>query len=99
MNRTKEVIHEPIYAEGEANKIEAEIALQYNDGFQSNLFSFANNIHTYEDGTHEQGFRTALTRAINDYARKSNLFEEDDHNLTGDTVQERMTAIVSVKDT
>jgi len=99
MNRTKEVLHEPIYAEGEANNIEAEIALQYNDGFQSNLFSFANNIHTYEGGTHEQGFRTALTRAINDYARKSNLFKEDDDNLTGDDVREGMTAIVSIKHT
>src|SRR5699024_10477870 len=67
--------------------------------FQSNLFSFANNIHTYEGGTHEQGFRTALTRAINDYARKSNLFKEDDDNLTGDDVREGMTAIVSIKHT
>src|SRR5699024_2912067 len=98
MNRTKEVLHEPIYAEGEANNIEAEIALQYNDGFQSNLFSFANNIHTYEGGTHEQGFRTAITRAINDYARKSTLFKEDD-DLTGDDVREGMTAIVSIKHT
>src|SRR5699024_11143576 len=65
----------------------------------SNLFSFANNIHTYEGGTHEQGFRTALTRAINDYARKSNLVKEDDDNLTGDDVREGMTAIVSIKHT
>src|SRR5699024_6508062 len=65
----------------------------------SNLFSFANNIHTYEGGTHEAGFRTALTRAINDYARKSNLFKDEDDNLSGDDVREGMTAIVSVKHT
>lgn len=99
MNRTKEVLHEPIYAEGEAQEVEVEIALQYNDGYQSNLFSFANNIHTYEGGTHEAGFRTALTRVINDYARKSSLFKDDDDNLTGDDVREGMTAIVSVKHT
>src|SRR5699024_9135215 len=73
--------------------------LQYNDGFQSNLFSFANNIHTYERGTHEQGVRTALTRAINDYARKSNLCKQDDDNLTRDDVREGMTAIVSINHT
>src|SRR5690625_291068 len=97
MNRTKDVLHEPIYAEGEIQDVEVEVALQYNDGFASNLFSFANNIHTYEGGTHEAGFRTALTRAINDYARRSNLFKEDDDNLTGDDVREGMTAIVSIK--
>ncbi|MGM8212874.1 DNA topoisomerase (ATP-hydrolyzing) subunit B [Virgibacillus sp. W0430] len=99
MNRTKDVLHEPIYAEGEAQDISVEIAIQYNDGYASNLYSFANNIHTYEGGTHESGFRTALTRVINDYARKSNLFKDDDQNLTGDDVREGMTAIVSVKHT
>ena len=99
MNRTKDVLHDPIYAEGEDNDISVEVAIQYNDGYASNLFSFANNIHTYEGGTHEAGFRTALTRVINDYARKSNLFKEDDDNLTGDDVREGMTAIVSIKHT
>ncbi|WP_442962089.1 DNA topoisomerase (ATP-hydrolyzing) subunit B [Pseudogracilibacillus sp. SE30717A] len=99
MNRTKDALHDPIYAEGEDNDISVEVALQYNDGFASNLFSFANNIHTYEGGTHEAGFRTALTRVINDYARKSNLFKEDDDNLTGEDVREGMTAIVSIKHT
>src|SRR5699024_6043964 len=99
MNRSKEVLHDPIYANGEDQNVEVEIALQYNDGFQSNLFSFANNIHTYEGGTHEAGFRTALTRAINDYARKSNLFKDEDDNLSGDDVHEGMTAIASVKHT
>src|SRR5690625_168363 len=97
MNRSKDVLHEPIYAEGEAQDVSVEIALQYNDGYACNLFSFANNIHTHEGGTHEAGFRTALTRVINDYARKSNLFKSDDDNLTGDDVREGMTAIVSIK--
>src|SRR5690625_1895053 len=99
MNRTKEVLHEPIYAEGEDQDISVEIAIQYNDGYASNLYSFANNIHTHEGGTHEFGFRTALTRVINDYARRSNLFNEEDSNLTGDDVREGMTAIVSIKHT
>lgn len=99
MNRTKDVLHDPIYAEGEAQDISVEIAIQYNDGYACNLFSYANNIHTYEGGTHESGFRTALTRVINDYARKSNLFKEVDQKLTGDDVREGMTAIVSVKHT
>lgn len=99
MNRTKEVLHEPIYAEGEQNDISVEVALQYNDGYNTNLFSFANNIHTHEGGTHEAGFRTALTRVINDYARKSKLFKEDDENLSGEDVREGMTAIVSIKHT
>ncbi|WP_368653504.1 DNA topoisomerase (ATP-hydrolyzing) subunit B [Ornithinibacillus sp. 4-3] len=99
MNKTKEVLHEPIYAEGEEQDIIVEIALQYNDGFTSNLQSYTNNIHTYEGGTHESGFRTALTRVINDYARKHSLIKEDDANLTGDDVREGMTAVVSVKHT
>jgi len=99
MNRTKDVLHDTIYAEGEEDDIAVEVAIQYNDGYASNLYSFANNIHTYEGGTHEFGFRTALTRVINDYARRSNLFNEDDANLTGDDVREGMTAIVSIKHT
>lgn len=99
MNRTKDVLHDPIYAEGEDQDIQVEVAIQYNDGFASNLYSFANNIHTHEGGTHEFGFRTALTRAINDYARKNNLFNEGDPNLSGEDVREGMTAIVSIKHT
>ncbi|WP_414930259.1 DNA topoisomerase (ATP-hydrolyzing) subunit B [Virgibacillus dokdonensis] len=97
INQTKEVLHEPFYAEGEDQGIAVEIALQYNDGFASNLYSFANNIHTYEGGTHEAGFKTGLTRVINDYARKNNLFKENDPNLSGEDVREGLTAIVSVK--
>nr|WP_243299030.1 DNA topoisomerase (ATP-hydrolyzing) subunit B [Bacillus litorisediminis] len=98
LNRTREVIHEePIYMEGEKEGISIEISLQYNDGFTSNIYSFANNIHTYEGGTHESGFKTALTRVINDYARKNKLFKEQDDNLTGEDVREGLTAIVSIK--
>ncbi|MGM0853651.1 MAG: DNA topoisomerase (ATP-hydrolyzing) subunit B [Bacillota bacterium] len=98
LNRSKEVIHEePIYIEGEKDEITIEIALQYNDGFASNLYSFANNIHTHEGGTHESGFKTALTRVINDYARKNNVFKESDANLSGEDVREGLTAIISIK--
>ncbi|WP_230127517.1 DNA topoisomerase (ATP-hydrolyzing) subunit B [Bacillus sp. CECT 9360] len=98
LNRTKEVLHEePIYIEGEKDGISVEIALQYNDGYASNLYSFANNINTYEGGTHESGFKTALTRVINDYARKNNIFKDNDANLSGEDVREGLTAIVSIK--
>ncbi|AEP00485.1 MAG: DNA topoisomerase (ATP-hydrolyzing) subunit B [Heyndrickxia faecalis] len=98
LNRSKEVLHkEPIYVEGEKDGITVEVSLQYNDGFASNIYSFANNIHTYEGGTHESGFKTALTRVINDYARKNNLIKENEANLTGEDVREGLTAIVSIK--
>lgn len=98
LNRSREVIHEePIYMEGEKDDIQAEIALQYNDSYTSNIYSFANNINTYEGGTHEVGFKTALTRVINDYARKSGIFKENDQNLSGEDVREGLTAIVSIK--
>ena len=98
LNRTREVLHEePIYVEGEKDGISIEVALQYNDGFASNIYSFANNIHTYEGGTHESGFKTALTRVINDYARRSGIFKDNDQNLTGEDVREGLTAIISVK--
>lgn len=98
INKNKEPIHEePIYVEGEKDGITVEVAMQYNAGFAENIFSFANNINTYEGGTHESGFKTALTRVINDYARKNNLLKEADANLTGDDVREGLTAIISVK--
>ncbi|UOQ83806.1 DNA topoisomerase (ATP-hydrolyzing) subunit B [Gracilibacillus salinarum] len=97
LNRSKEVLHEPFYAEKEEENIQVEVALQYNDGFASNIYSFANNINTHEGGTHESGFKTGLTRVINDYARKNNLFKENDPNLTGDDVREGLTAIISIK--
>ncbi|MGM0843330.1 MAG: DNA topoisomerase (ATP-hydrolyzing) subunit B [Bacillota bacterium] len=98
LNRSKEVIHdEPIFVEGEKDNISVEIALQYNDGFASSIYSFANNIHTHEGGTHESGFKTALTRVINDYARKNHLYKDSDANLSGEDVREGITAIVSIK--
>jgi len=97
LNGSKEVLHEPFYAEREEQGIAVEVAIQYNDGFASNIYSFANNIHTYEGGMHESGFKTGLTRVINDYARKNNMFKESDPNLTGDDVREGLTAIVSIK--
>lgn len=98
LNRSREVLHEePIFVEGERDGIAVEIALQYNEGFTSQLYSFANNIHTHEGGTHELGFKMALTRVINEYARKNHLFKEQDEKLTGDDVREGLTAIVSIK--
>ncbi len=97
LNRTREGLHEPFYVESESEEVSVEVSLQYNDGFVSNIYSFANNIHTYEGGTHESGFKTALTRVINDYARKNQMFKETDPNLTGDDVREGLTAIISIK--
>ncbi|MFC0229759.1 DNA topoisomerase (ATP-hydrolyzing) subunit B [Bhargavaea ullalensis] len=98
INENKDPIHEePIFIEGEKDGISIEIAMQYNAGYASNIFSFANNINTYEGGTHESGFKTALTRVINDYARKNGLLKDNDANLSGDDVREGLTAIISVK--
>jgi DNA gyrase subunit B len=98
LNRNREVLHEPpIYISGEKESIQVEIAMQYNDSFSSNIYSYANNIHTHEGGTHEAGFKSALTRVINDYARRNNLLKDNDSNLTGDDVREGLTAIISVK--
>ncbi|MCQ4117119.1 DNA topoisomerase (ATP-hydrolyzing) subunit B [Ligilactobacillus sp. MP3] len=98
LNKGKEVIFpEPIYVEGEQKGIAVEVALQYTNDFHSNLLSFTNNIHTYEGGTHESGFKTALTRVINDYGRKSGLIKENDANLSGEDVREGLTAVVSIK--
>ena len=98
LNKGKEVIFpEPIYVEGEQNGITVEVALQYTNDFHSNLLSFTNNIHTYEGGTHESGFKTALTRVINDYGRKSGLIKENDANLSGEDVREGLTAVISIK--
>ncbi|WP_440898081.1 DNA topoisomerase (ATP-hydrolyzing) subunit B [Amphibacillus sp. Q70] len=97
LNHSKEVLHEPFFAEKEEQEVIVEVAIQYNNGFANNIYSFANNIHTYEGGMHESGFKTGLTRVINDYARKKNLFKENDPNLSGDDVREGLTAIISIK--
>ena len=98
LNANKTVIFpEPVYLEGEQQDITVEVSMQYTDGYHSNIMSFANNIHTYECGTHESGFKTALTRVINDYARKQKLMKENDDNLTGEDVREGLTAVISIK--
>ncbi|MFL2101247.1 DNA topoisomerase (ATP-hydrolyzing) subunit B [Desemzia sp. FAM 23991] len=98
LNENKEVIYpEPIFLEGEQEGIAVEVAMQHTDGYHSNLMSFANNIHTYEGGTHESGFKTALTRVVNDYARKNKLMKDNEDNLSGDDVREGLTVVVSIK--
>lgn len=98
LNENKDVIFEtPIYTEGEMDDITVEVAMQYTTSYHENVVSFANNIHTHEGGTHEQGFRTALTRVINDYAKKSKILKENEDNLTGEDVREGLTAVISVK--
>ena len=97
-NRHKTVLHEDvIYIQAKKEDSEAELAMQYNDGYSELLLSFANNIHTPEGGMHETGFKTALTRVINEYARKYKMLKEDDKNLTGEDVREGLTCILSVK--
>lgn len=98
LNENKDVIFEtPIYTEGEMEDITVEVAMQYTTSYHENVISFANNIHTHEGGTHEQGFRTALTRVINDYAKKSKILKENEDNLSGEDVREGLTAVISIK--
>jgi len=98
VNRNKEALHdEVIYVTGEKDTSMAEIAMQYNDGYNENIISFCNNIHTTEGGTHETGFKAALTRVLNDYARKYKMIKEADKNLSGEDVREGLTVIISVK--
>lgn len=98
LNDNKQVLFEtPIYIECEQDDIQVEVSLQYNDTYYSNIMSFTNNIHTHEGGTHEQGVRTALTRVINDYAKKNKLIKENEENLTGEDVREGLICIVSIK--
>jgi DNA gyrase subunit B len=97
LNSTREPMHRPIYFTRKRKETEVEIALQYNNGYQENILSYANNIHTAEGGTHVSGFKTALTRAINQYARKANLLKEKDKNFMGDDVREGLTAVISLR--
>lgn len=98
LNRNKEVLHEsPVYIEGTREDVVIELALQYNDTYNENIFSFANNIDTVEGGVHVIGFKTALTRVINDYARKFGFLKESDKNLSGEDTREGITAVISVK--
>ena len=98
LNQNKRALFEDIvYVEGEQDDIQVEVALQYTDGYHTSLFSFANNIHTYEGGTHESGAKTALTRVINDYAKRSKIIKENEENLTGEDVREGLTLVLSIK--
>lgn len=98
LNRNREVIHkDPIYYEGSKDECIVEVAMQYNDGYVENIFTFANNINTHEGGTHLSGFKSALTRVVNDYARKYNFLKDNDKNLSGEDVREGLTAVISVK--
>lgn len=98
INKNKTPIHEQIiYVEDMQDDINIEVGMQYNDGYQSSIYSFCNNINTHEGGTHEEGFRLALTRVINNYAKNNNFIKKDDEALSGDDVREGLTAIISVK--
>lgn len=98
LNRGQEVLFdEPIYVEGKYEGIDVEVSLQYTTGYKTTLMTFANNIHTYEGGMHEAGFKTALTRVVNDYAHKAKILKETDDNLSGEDIREGMTAVISVK--
>ena len=98
LNKNKTPIHEQvIHLEGEEAGIFFEVAMQYNTGYSDNIYSFVNNINTHDGGTHEEGVRRALTRIINNYARKNNMLKEKDESLTGDDVKEGLTMIISCK--
>ena len=97
LNEAKTPIHKPIFIDVEKQDMKLEVALQFNDGYAENLFSFANNINTREGGTHLIGFKAALTRTINQYASTNDLLKKDTESLTGDDVREGLTAVISVK--
>ena len=98
LNKNKEVLFpEPIYVEGLKNGVSVEVAMQYNDSYNENIYAFANNIHTPEGGTHLMGFQSALTRAINDYGRRYKILKDADANLKGEDTRESLAAVISVK--
>jgi DNA gyrase subunit B len=98
LNENKDALHrKTIYFEGETDDGQVEVAMQWNSSYQESVFSFANNINTHEGGSHLSGFRSALTRTLNAYARSKGLLKEKDENLTGDDVREGLTAVISVK--
>ena len=98
LNKNKETLHgRPMYVERREGTTSIEVALQYNDSYAENIFSFANNINTVDGGSHLTGFRAALTRSLNDYARRASILKDADANLSGDDVREGLTAVISVK--
>ncbi|MCM3718861.1 DNA topoisomerase IV subunit B [Fictibacillus phosphorivorans] len=97
LNEDKDTLHNVVSFEGTQNEIEVDFAFQYNDGYAENVLSFVNNVRTKDGGTHESGAKTAITRSINEYARKTNLLKEKDKNLDGSDIREGLTAVVSVR--
>ncbi|GGP38302.1 DNA topoisomerase (ATP-hydrolyzing) subunit B [Saccharothrix coeruleofusca] len=98
INHTREAVHQKvIYFEAKGEDLEVEVAMQWNTGYTPSVYTFANTINTHEGGTHEEGFRAALTRVVNEYARDKKLLKEKDSNLTGDDIREGLAAIISVK--
>jgi DNA gyrase subunit B len=97
LNRSRKVIHEPMYVQKEVEGIDVEVAIQYTEGIAASEFAFANTIHTPDGGSHLTGVRTALTRVINQYARKHNFLKEKENNFTSDDTREGVTAVVSIK--
>lgn len=95
LNKSRQVLHAPVYVEKQINGTAVEAAIQYTDGYTDSVYAFANNIsNTIDGGTHVTGFRSALTRTLNDYARKAGLLKDNDPNFSGDDVREGLTAIV-----
>jgi DNA gyrase subunit B len=98
LNKNKDVLHEDVISmRAKRDEFEVEVAMQYNDGYNESIFSFANDIHTHEGGTHETGFKSALTKAINDYAHRSGMLKNSEDSLSGEDIREGLTAIISVK--
>jgi DNA gyrase subunit B len=97
LNKNKAVLHEPIYGEKEIENVGVEFVVQYTDSYAESVYTFANTINTIDGGTHLTGLRTAVTRSINDYARKAGFLKDSDPNFSGDDTREGMTAIVSIK--
>ncbi len=98
LNKNKEALFkDPLYIQGNKDDVEVEVALQYHEGYVENLLSYTNNIHTTEGGTHEVGFKTSLTRVMNDYGRKKSLIKDKEDNLSGDDIREGLTVVLSIK--
>lgn len=98
LNRSNEKLYEPvIYCEGIKDKVFVEVAMQHNDSYTENIYTFVNNINTPEGGTHLAGFKSALTKTFNDYAKKNKLLKENEPALSGEDIREGLTAIISVK--
>ena len=97
VNEGKEVLHDVTMFTGASNGIEVDVAFQYNDQYSESILSFVNNVRTKDGGTHEVGFKTAMTRVFNDYARRINELKEKDKNLDGNDIREGLTAVISVR--